>query len=129
MAHPKRDGGRHFRGVARPGRRAEVRYRSVDAHGSGPEQVAETHNIGIGGAFVVTPDPEPPGTILAVVITVPFSGRSISVRGEVRWIADGDDDPLHGMGVRFLGLQPDEVLALNDYFASLTETLDHDGVD
>jgi uncharacterized protein (TIGR02266 family) len=117
---------RHFRGKPRPGRRVELSYRVVDAHETGPEHVAHTTNIGIGGAFIVTRDPAPPGTRLSVALGVPPDGHKVQVAGEVRWIADGDDDPVHGMGVRFSGLGADEVMALNDYFASLTSVAEHD---
>jgi uncharacterized protein (TIGR02266 family) len=117
---------RHYRGKPRPGRRVEVRYRVVDAHEEGPEQHAFTRNIGIGGAFIVTADPAPSGSKLRVQVGVPPSGRTVTVKAEVRWIADGDDDPEHGMGVKFSGLAVEDVVALNEYFASLTETVDYE---
>src|SRR5579871_2554981 len=119
-------GTRHFRGRPRPGRRVAVSYRVVEKHETGPELTAFTRNIGIGGAFVVTADPAPPGTELTLALGVPPDGRKVTVKAEVRWIADGDDDPVHGMGVKFSGLGVEEVTALNDYFASLTETAEHD---
>jgi uncharacterized protein (TIGR02266 family) len=129
MIEAKREALRHFRGKPRPGRRVELRYRVVETHETGPEQIAYTSNIGIGGAFIVTADPAPPGSRLTLALGVPNHGdapRQITVKGEVRWISDGEEDPVHGMGVKFSGLQVDEVLALNDYFASLTETADID---
>jgi uncharacterized protein (TIGR02266 family) len=126
MIQTKREGQRHFRGKPRPGRRVEVKYQVVDPHETGPEQAAFTSNIGIGGAFIVTPDPAPPGSALHVLVTMPPGGRRITVKGEVRWISDGDEDPVHGMGVKFSGLGVEETVALNEYFASLTETVDHD---
>jgi hypothetical protein len=129
MVQVKREAPRHFRGKPRPGRRVELHYRVVDAEDVGPEQVAYTRNIGIGGAFIVTADPAPPGSRISVELGVPVAGaapRNIAVRGEVRWIVDGEDDPVHGMGVKFTGLAVDEVIALNDYFGSITETADID---
>ena len=41
-------------------------------------------------------------------------------------ISEQDEDPVPGMGVRFHGLDVGELLLLNEYFASLTATLDHD---
>src|SRR5262245_15944436 len=114
MFQAKREGARHFRGKPRPGRRVELRYKVVEAHETGPEQVAHTANIGIGGAFIVTADPPPPGSRLAVVLSSLPGGRTITVKGDVRWISDGDEDPVHGMGVRFSGLGVDEVMALNE---------------
>lgn len=93
------------------------------------EQRAYTKNIGVGGAFIITPDPPPPGTSLQIALSVPASARPIEVHGEVRWIVDGKhDEPSDefGMGVKFAGLDVDQLMALNEYFASLTSTMDHD---
>ena len=116
---------RHFRGQPRPGRRVEVRYRSVDPHADSPTFEAWTRNIGVGGAFIVTNDPPPVGTPLEVTLRLP-GGRALVVRGEVRWCADGDDDPLVDMGVKFDRLSVEDTLALNEYFVTLAETVDHD---
>jgi hypothetical protein len=131
MVESKRERRGHFRGKPRPGRRVEVRYRVVEPQSdqSGPEQLAFTKNIGIGGAFILTPDPCPPGASLAIEVCVPAAKRPIEVMAEVRWIVDGKHDepqPEHGMGVKFHGLDVDQLLALNEYFASLTSTVDID---
>jgi uncharacterized protein (TIGR02266 family) len=127
MAHARRGGDRQFRGLPRPGRRMEVRYRAIGDRGPGPEAAAVTSNIGVGGAFIRTSDPEPPGTKLRVAIRLP-AGRTVEVQGEVRWITGGDQGAgaERGMGVRFSGLAAPEVLVLNEYFASLPETADFD---
>ncbi len=109
----------HFRGKPRPGRRVQVRYQV-----SGGEEVsAHTKNIGVGGAFIVVADPPKVGTHLRLWIEMPNTGSALEVRAEVRWIASS---PEPGMGVRFAGLDVDQLLALNEYFASLTATVDHD---
>ena len=130
MIRTRRDtssvGPRHFRGKPRPGRRVEVRWRVLTEHEEGPEQTAVTRNIGIGGAFIITADPAPAGTRLRVSFEVPPSARTVAVKAEVRWISDGDDDPQHGMGVKFSGLAVEDVVALNDYFATITETADYE---
>jgi uncharacterized protein (TIGR02266 family) len=127
VAESKRERRGHFRGKARPGRRVEVRYRLVEAGGLSDEQRAYTKNIGVGGAFIITPDPAAPGTTLQIALQVPAAPRPIEVRGEVRWIVDGDESGHeHGMGVKFNGLDVDQLMALNEYFASLTSTVDHD---
>jgi Tfp pilus assembly protein PilZ len=125
----KRERRGHFRGKARPGRRVEVRYRTLSHGQLSDEQRAYTKNIGVGGAFIITPDPPPPGTLLHIAISVPAASRVLEVRGDVRWIVDGahEEDPReHGMGVKFGGLDVDQLMALNEYFASLTSTMDHD---
>jgi hypothetical protein len=113
-APEKRERRSHFRGKPRPGRRVEISF-SVCAPNA-PAQHAYTRNIGVGGAFVVTDAPPTPGTALALSIHVPTADVPIEVSGEVRWAAV---DP-SGMGVRFDSLGVEELLQLNEYFASLT---------
>jgi uncharacterized protein (TIGR02266 family) len=133
MPESKRERRGHFRGKPRPGRRVEVRYRieppGGGASGDPPEHFAFTKNIGIGGAFILTADPLPPGAHLHLDLIVPHARNPIEVKAEVRWIVDGKhDEPEreHGMGVKFSGLDVDQLLALNDYFATLTSTVDSD---
>lgn len=116
-AADKRERRTHFRGKPRPGRRVEVEYR-VEGN---PPVSAYTRNIGVGGAFVVTPTPPPPGTRVRLAIRIPTASQGpLEVDAEVRWNARGDVDEVPGMGVKFLGLDVEELLALNEYFASLT---------
>jgi uncharacterized protein (TIGR02266 family) len=125
MADPTRKDRSHFRGKPRPGRRVEVRYRV----GDGGELAAFTKNIGVGGAFILTNDPAPPGSKLALSVRVPSAKDPVTVDAEVRWIVDGKhDEPEreHGMGVKFNGLDVEQLMALNEYFATLTDTVDHD---
>jgi uncharacterized protein (TIGR02266 family) len=118
----------HFRRKPRAGRRITVRYSVLDGDGEtrGPVESAFTVNIGVGGAFIASEDPPAPGSVLVLSLSVPPLGRTIELRGDVRWIADGDDDDVHGMGVRFQLLDEDRLQVLNEYFASLTATVDID---
>ena len=123
----KRERRSHFRGKPRPGRRVEVTYCVIDDNGEESEPSrAFTRNIGVGGAFIETDDPPAPGSALVVSVHVPTSKKKIALRGEVRWIADGELDVVHGMGVKFHGLEVDHLLELNEYFTSLTGALDQD---
>src|SRR5262245_59137306 len=118
-ASDKRERRGHFRGKPRPGRRVEVDYRV----GDGAMRRAYTRNIGIRGAFVVTPSPPPVGTPvqLRLLLTGPTgSPAPIEVRAEVRWTSATAD--LVGMGLKFHALEVEELLALNEYFASLAGT-------
>jgi hypothetical protein len=143
VAESKRERRGHFRGKARPGRRVEVRYRILEGGQLGDEQRAYTKNIGVGGAFILTPHPPPPGTALQIAVTVPVTSRPLELRGDVRWVisdsgehaaADDEGTPSEaddegderGMGVKFAGLDVDQLMALNEYFGSLTSTMDHD---
>lgn len=115
----------HFRNKPRPGRRVEVSYRA----GDGPSCQAFTKNIGVGGAFILTTDPAPPGTKLTLSLRVPATAELVDIEADVRWIVDGKhDEPEreHGMGIKFNGLRIDQLMSLNEYFATLTDTVDSD---
>ena len=112
----KRERRSHFRGRPRPGRRVEVEYR---AEGQEPIQ-AHTRNIGVGGAFIVTTTPLVQGKTFTLALHVPKESMPIEVKAEVRWLS-GPGDPIGpGMGVKFYGLDVEELLRLNEYFTSLT---------
>lgn len=109
----------HFRGKARPGRRVDVRYRPEAGPDAAPT-AAVTANIGVGGAYVLTSDPLPVGTHLVLELVVPTRKEVIEVKAEVRWNTTRGGDERAGMGVKFLDLDVDSLLALSEYFASLT---------
>jgi uncharacterized protein (TIGR02266 family) len=113
----KRERRSHYRGKPRPGRRVEVVYTTTTGR-----HTAFTRNIGVGGAFIETTVPEQPGTPLTLELAVPTIHAPILVEAEVRWTcaAPGTDDSPAGMGVKFHPLEVDELLSLNEYFASLT---------
>lgn len=114
---------RHFRGKARAGRRVELTYRKKDEVTREPGEAvsAVTSNIGVGGAFILSQDPEAVGTRLALELRLPTSDVPIEVEAEVRWVVEPEDDR-HGpgMGVKFHGLDVESLLRLSEYFASLT---------
>ena len=111
------DGQRHerrqyFRGRARPGRVLPVRFRTT-LH---PAWItAETRDIGIGGAFIVTAQLQPVGTSLTVELALPTSEQVFKLPAIVRW-AKADQ----GMGIQFVGVDIDILLELNDFFSTLT---------
>jgi hypothetical protein len=113
---------RHFRRLPRPGRRVLLRY-TVDG---GAPLSAYTVNIGIGGAFIESGAPPPPGTRLDVQLEVPPVGPMITVHADVRWIGTSDDGGVRGMGVQFRELGEAEHQMLEDWFGSFTDTLDFD---
>lgn len=114
MDGPRHERRLHFRGKARPGRVLPVRFRP--ATGGAPDAwvAAQTRNIGVGGAFIVTPEVQPVGTELVVELTLPTTDQTFALTAAVRW-ANGD-----GMGVQFVRVDVDVLLELNDYFATLT---------
>jgi len=114
----KRERRSHFRGAARPGKAVELTYR-VD--GGGEPVTTSTRNIGVGGAFIATTSPLAIGTALRVDIRIPTADTFIGVDADVRWIEDGSEpDSEAGMGVEFRDLEPDDMVRLSEYFASLT---------
>jgi len=129
-AAPSRERRGHFRGKPRPGRRVALTFRILENGQPGTGMQAMTKNIGVGGAFVLTTDPAPPGSSLVLEVAV-ASGKNIAVRGDVRWIVDGKhDEPERefGMGVKFAPLDVEQLLSLSDYFATLSggELVEHD---
>jgi uncharacterized protein (TIGR02266 family) len=101
----------------------QVRYQTV---AGGAETRAHTKNIGVGGAFILAARPPVIGTRLRLIIEMP-GAAPMEVRAEVRWLSRKETES--GMGVRFAGLEVDQLLELNEYFATLTSTVDHDGHD
>jgi hypothetical protein len=101
----------HFRGKARPGRVLPVKFRAA-SHTAWV--TADTRDIGVGGAFIVTKLGQPAGSQITVELTLPTTDQTFSLPAIVRWVA-GD-----GMGVQFVGVDVDVLLELNDYFATLT---------
>src|SRR5262245_45525333 len=107
-ASDKRERRSHFRGKPRPGRRVEVEYQAAAA--ASETRRAFTRNIGVGGAFIVTDEPERPGTQFDLMLRVPTSTDPVRVRAEVRWNHAGDAEFPRGMGVKFQGLDVEELI-------------------
>jgi hypothetical protein len=93
-----------------------VRFRPAPTatDGDGPWLLAETRNIGIGGAFIASPAIQPIGMTLILELTLPTSDQVFTLPAIVRWV-----DGIVGMGVQFVGVDVDILLELNDYFSSL----------
>jgi type IV pilus assembly protein PilZ len=75
---------------------------------------ASIANISQMGIFVRTVEPLAIGTPLELSFAPP-GHESFKLKGEVTWVnlvREGGDNPNPGMGVRFLGLTPDEREAL-----------------
>jgi PilZ domain-containing protein len=108
---PRHERRQHFRGKARPGRILPIRFRAA-SHTAWV--TAETRNVGVGGAFIVTKLVQAVGTQLALELVLPTSDQTFQLPAVVRWVA------ADGMGVQFVGVDVDVLLELNDYFATLT---------
>lgn len=66
-------------------------------------------NISMGGMFIRTESPQPPGTIFDFEFTLGDGYTLIHGIGEVVWVRERDEGPDRpaGMGVRFLNLDPE----------------------
>ena len=91
-----------------------VRFRTIVNGHPGAWVDAETRNIGVGGAFVVTKLVQPIGDPVTIELSLPTTDQVFTLPAVVRW-SDGN-----GMGVQFVGVDVDVLLELNDYFATLT---------
>ena len=111
MDGPRHERRHHFRGKARPGRVLSVRFRAASHRGW---VAAQTRNIGVGGAFIVSQHVQPVGTNLTLEVMLPTNEQVFTLPAIVRWAATD------GMGVQFVGVDIDILLELNDYFATLT---------
>jgi hypothetical protein len=92
-----------------------VRFRSA---GAASWVTTATRNVGIGGAFLETPEDgalPPVGTTLSIELQLPTSDQMFTLPAVVRWTSvEG------GAGIQFVDVDVDVLLELNDYFASLT---------
>src|SRR3954451_789432 len=68
-----------------------------------------SENISLGGMFIRTSSPKPPGTIFDFELTLADDFKLVQGIGEVVWIRQTDEasERPSGMGVRFLDLSPE----------------------
>ena len=86
-----------------------------------PKRVAFTEDLSTNGLFIVTAQPELPGTKLLLQITLPNEVEVI-VRGRVRWAKKVPANLVHiakkgGMGIRFTQFEAGE----QDYNQMISE--------
>ncbi|MCP4601135.1 MAG: hypothetical protein GY847_11525 [Proteobacteria bacterium] len=83
---------------------------------------SKTENLSELGIFLVSKDPFPKGTRLALRFLSPEGGDPIEISGDVVWIERGTGGKQSGMGVRFANLNTqtsDRIKALIRTFAYL----------
>jgi uncharacterized protein (TIGR02266 family) len=83
--------------------RLQVRFKSRHQFERGV-----TRDISMGGMFLYTHEPYPPGTALQVVLVRPVDGKELVLEAEVARtpVVAGDDALPIGMGIRFLPMDP-----------------------
>ena len=82
--------------------RVDVNYRHGDTY-----LFARTSNVSELGIFLVSDNPKPEGTILALEFRLPNSRRSMEVKGRVAWVDRGQGGNEPGMGIQFVDLVPE----------------------
>ena len=78
-------------------------------------------NMGIGGAFVRTDQPVPPGQPVTLRIYLHPNDQPISVAGEVVWWRAPGQGKEPGMGVKFVQMSPQEQSRFKEFLAGLIE--------
>jgi len=121
MSAKEQEKRRHYRGKPRTGRQVGVSYVTEGQLWTEPHS-ALTGNIGVGGAFILTAKPAPVGTrlVLRLDASTGRDKRVIEVHAEVRWNTTRGGRDRAGMGVKFVDLDVDSLLALSEYYTSLS---------
>jgi hypothetical protein len=82
-------------------------------HTSNRSAVSDVVNLGLGGLYIRTLEPPPPGTFIQLLIDVPA--------GEVRANAVVQRSrPKEGMGVKFVGMQQEDRARFAQWLTHLT---------
>jgi c-di-GMP-binding flagellar brake protein YcgR len=74
-----------------------------------------TRDISMGGVRLMTAAPLEPGSQVRVEITLGRSRKRIKAVAEVRWVRDLYGSEVFEAGLQFVGLEPDDELALMDH--------------
>jgi uncharacterized protein (TIGR02266 family) len=103
-------------GDRQPGRdRRHERRLLVELEHASARLSAYTHDISLSGLFIETEAVLPCDTEVLLRFSVPTQREAIEVRGQVRW-REKKCGEVEGMGIRFEGLRPRDVWALNRFF-------------
>ena len=78
-------------------------------------------NMGLGGAFIKTEKPAPPGTVVTLRFYLPGYERPLSVGGEVVWWQTDPSKGAVGMGVKFTSVSEEDLEAIKKYLEGLVE--------
>ncbi|MFZ4735401.1 MAG: TIGR02266 family protein [Bradymonadia bacterium] len=88
-----------------------------------------SQNISEGGVFVATPHVLPMGTVVEFTFRLAPFPEQVSVRGEVRWTRESNDDTSDapsGMGLQFVDLHPVMAERINAFIDRKRETIFYD---
>ncbi|MBT9559121.1 MAG: PilZ domain-containing protein [Myxococcales bacterium] len=73
-------------------------------------------NLSIGGCFIRTRTPEPPGALVMIRFALPgdVDGATVKAVGRVAWVKR-DDGGASGMGIQFVQVADDELSHIRSY--------------
>lgn len=74
---------------------------------------ARAKDISLGGMFIKTDRPPPPGSQVAIAVTLPEQKDLLLIPGIVRWVSDDE-----GMGIQFTQLDGKLTHAISHYVAT-----------
>lgn len=68
-------------------------------------------NLSVGGLFIATHTPRPPGELVEFTVSLPDGGESITGTGQVRWVREyhENSDTAPGMGLRFVSISEEAI--------------------
>jgi len=77
-------------------------------------------NLSLGGCFIRTDMPEPPGAMVMVRFALPGddSDEAVKAVGRVCWVRDGQDAPI-GMGIQFVRVADTDLTRLKTYISGV----------
>lgn len=78
-------------------------------------------NMSMGGAFVRTEEPAPPGTPITLRVYLDPNATPLSVGAEVVWWRTPGQGPSPGMGVKFTQVGPGDLERIKTFLAGLVE--------
>lgn len=84
----------------------------IEVEYQGRRVAGMTHNVSLGGMFIVCPEVAPFGEQVQLRFEIEQLGRPVVTEAVVRWV-----DPAAGIGVQFAGLRALEVWALQKLLA------------
>lgn len=77
-------------------------------------------NLSLGGCFIKTSAPEPPGSVVMLRFSLPGEDQkaTITAVGKVCWVKEGGEGSL-GMGVQFVSVDDDDRVTLVQYISGM----------
>jgi uncharacterized protein (TIGR02266 family) len=110
---------RHFRTSPRPQIACQVALRRKDAPADAGPIISYTKDLSSGGLFFVTDQPFDTGERVTVVLSTPSTWEPLTLGAEVAWARPAAGEDPAGIGLQFVDLEPEQLIALTEFVASL----------